>query len=72
MMPWSGLLPNHIGHANEMGTSDLPHDGGLRGLSRTEACTHVILDEGGRDSRATIRPKLKPSLREQQRLRGTA
>ena len=23
MMSWSGLLPNHIEHANEMGTSEL-------------------------------------------------
>jgi hypothetical protein len=23
MMPWSGLLPIHIEHANEMGTSEL-------------------------------------------------
>ncbi len=31
MMPWSGLSPNRIEQANEMGTSDLYHDGGLRG-----------------------------------------
>ena len=25
MMPWSGLSPASVEHANEMGTSELPH-----------------------------------------------
>lgn len=69
MIPWSGLWPNHVEHANEMGTSDLHYVGGL---SRTEACTKVILDEGGCNRRATIRPNLKPLICGQRRMRETA
>ena len=57
MMPWSGLLPIHIEHANEMGTSELHlnqhHVGGNRADHGPKHAPGVISDEGGGARRTT-------------------
>ena len=49
-MPWSGLLPIHIEHAYEMGTSELPlkqhHVGSHRADHGPKHAPGVISDEG--------------------------
>lgn len=55
MMPWSGLLPIQIEHANEMGTSELAlnqhHVGGHRADHGPKHAPGVISHEGQTDSR---------------------
>ena len=70
MMPWSGLLPILIEHANEMGTSELHlnqhHVGSHRADHGPKRAPGMISDEGSGESRtaqnetmiatATMRP----------------
>ena len=55
MMPWSGLLPIQVEHANEMGTSELHlnqhHVGSHRADHGPKHAPGVISDEGSGDSR---------------------
>jgi hypothetical protein len=56
MMPWSGLLPIHFEHANEMGTSELHRTSIMLAANAptTDRSMHPgsISEEGGSEGRA--------------------